>query len=308
MKTSAVIRIVVWTLVALMLTGLLLAGVGGYSFFNRYLSSHDMAYSDGDIKLGGGNVNASNINRIEVEWVAGEVNISPTDGSEITFEESSRHEIRASDRMYYDVSDGRLTIRFRRRKDDWHIFGINRSLDKKLTVKLPRELFNRLDTLDVMSVSALVNVDGVKAEEIVIDSVSGGIKLAGITCDELEVSTVSGAVTGDRITARKVDSEAVSGRRSLSGSMEEINIDGISGGTDIVSAICPSRVNVDTVSGSVTLTIPENDGFTAKYDKVSGSVNTEFEATHSKNTITYKNGGARFDFTSISGSVDILKG
>lgn len=302
-----------WTLVAFVLVGVLLIGIGGYSYYGRSFfsigrSSQDTEISEGNIKLGGDNVDAANISRVEVEWVAGEVNISPTDGSEITFEESSRYEIRESDRMYYDVRDGRLTIRYRRKAKDFRFFGFNRSLDKNLTVKLPRSMFDRLDKLDVMSVSALVRVDGIKAEDIVIESVSGGIKLAEITCDELELDSVSGKITGERITARKVESDSVSGRRTLSGRMEELNIEGISGGAEIVSEICPRKVSVDTVSGSVSLTIPENDGFTVKYDKVSGSVNTDFAGTQSKNSITYKNGSADFDFTSISGGLDILKG
>lgn len=306
MKTSAVIRIVIWTLVALILVGVLLVGIGGYSFFN--MRSWDASYSDGDYKLGGGSVDASGISRVEVDWVAGDITITPTDGSEITFEESSRYEIRERDLMYYDVSNGKLTIRYRRNERDWHFFGFNRSLQKSLNVKLPRSMFDRLDVLEVMNVSALVGIDSVEARNIEIDSVSGGIRLTGITCDDLEISSVSGEITGERITARKVNSESISGRRTLSGSMDELNIDGISGGTDITSDVCPSRVSVDTVSGGLTLTIPENDGFTAKYDKVSGDVNSDFAVTQSKNSMTYKDGGAKFDFTTVSGSIDVRKG
>jgi DUF4097 and DUF4098 domain-containing protein YvlB len=75
----------------------------------------------------------------------------------------------------------------------------------------------------------------------------------------------------------------------------------------LMTSIIPS---ISTVSGDAELSIPENDGFTVKYEKVSGDFECEFPITTSKNTGTYKDGGASFSMSTVSGDLDLnlLKG
>lgn len=82
MKASAVVRIVIWSLAALILTGILVAGVvfkgvwGGSGDFMIGVTGN--VYS-GDYNIGGGSITEP-INAVEVDWVSGKIEISVYDG------------------------------------------------------------------------------------------------------------------------------------------------------------------------------------------------------------------------------------
>ena len=71
--------------------------------------------------------------------------------------------------------------------------------------------------------------------------------------------------------------------------------------------MCPDQITTDTVSGKVTVSIPENDGFCYYKDTLSGKLQCDFSVTQEEDKGTYKNGKSEFSFHSLSGDITIKK-
>lgn len=304
MRASAIIRIVIWSLVALALTVVLIQGLTtGFSFGGIHLFG-SFSYADSEQYLVGSNqIDMREISEIEINWGAGEVQIIPYEGSEVVFREQAGRALLEEDMMRFYLRGGKLTIQFCAPKRGFRIFSNTPS--KSLEVKIPYALASSLTELDVNSISAPVSIQAVSGAEMKVSSVSGAIHISDLSCQQLDLETVSGGIRGENIQATELNLESVSGAIDISGGFQEVSGNSVSGNLTLRSDICPRKVDAETVSGGVRLQIPENDGFTAQYHTTSGQFYSNFPTTAEKKRAVYKNGGAEFSFDTVSGSIDI---
>lgn len=279
MKTSSIVKIICWSLVAVVLTGVLAAVLGMHNnwdvpIFRSFYSNND----DTGFVSNQSTADANVVNTISIDWVSGEINIVKGEGDTIQFSESSSSELNARTSMVSKVVGSELKINFTREDLGFKF----KSLNKNLTVTVPKDLL-----------------------ELDIETVSGETSVSNITVNEFEIEKVSGRLVTDNLVAQKVDFNSVSGSTDLKGSFNSIDGNTVSGSVEIDSLICPNRVDIESVSGSTTLVIPENDGFTAESNRMSGGLKTDFESQSTGRTLVYKNGGAKFRFEGVSGSVTI---
>lgn len=229
MKTNAIVRIVCYSLVALLLTGVLVIGIGAEDWG---LVFH-LGGSSGEPISSEITVEASKIRNIEIEWVAGDVSITVAadGGEEIRFHESGAKV--DDDRAVWEIQGETLVIRFRNGN-----IRIGSSMPSKdLTITVPASWV--CENLDVESVSGNVEVrcavNNLDCESVSgnctvyplnvpkslnLESVSGSLILGfpedmGFTVD---LDTVSGRIRSDFGTAMKqgdgscqIDVETVSG-------------------------------------------------------------------------------------------------
>ena len=286
MKTSAVIRIVIWSLVALILTGVLVSVVvfkgvlGGSGDFSIGLTGN--VYS-GDYNIGGGSVTEP-INAVEVDWVSGKIEISVYDG-ETT--EISENEISDEDyKLRYKVENGRLTVHSEK---SGFSFGIISRPKKELTIKIPRAYAENLKTLKINSTSAEINLNGLTVLE------------------STETDTVSGRVTAENLNTASLEGDTVSGDVKASGAIEAFDLSSTSGAAEITTTVPLKKLETDTVSGDVTLTLPESSGFTLEFDTVSGDLNCELPMTNKNGKHICNDGSAEFEADSTSGDFTVKR-
>ena len=290
MKTSATIRIVIYSVLALFLAAILVNGLTGESFFGIKIgeklklpfSNLSIGYEDAEkCTIGGGSVPQSAISEMDINWIAGNVKIEVWEKDTIEFSENYTGNSQ-SDKMRYYVDDGKLIIQYR---EGGRL--INNSLKgKQLTIKVPKgKIF---DDFEIDSVSSDINIRGVVGRELSIDNVSGEIDIEDVEFDRTSINSVSGSI-------------------DVMGKLSAVDCEAVSGRIVIESSICPDRVDFQSVSGSVTLKIPENDGFTARYNSVSGRFDCDFGVALDKKTAVYKEGSAKFDFETVSGKMSIYK-
>lgn len=286
MKTSAVIRIVIWSLVALILTGVLVSVVvfkgvlGGSGDFSIGLTGN--VYS-GDYNIGGGSVTEP-INAVEVDWVSGKIEISVYDG-ETT--EISENEISDEDyKLRYKVENGRLTVHSEK---SGFSFGIISRPKKELTIKIPRAYAENLKTLKINSTSAEINLNGLTVLE------------------STETDTVSGRVTAENLNTASLECDTVSGDVKASGAIEAFDLSSTSGAAEITTTVPLKKLETDTVSGDVTLTLPESSGFTLEFDTVSGDLNCELPMTNKNGKHICNDGSAEFEADSTSGDFTVKR-
>jgi lia operon protein LiaG len=306
MRASAIIRIIVWSLVALALTAVLVQGLtGGFSLGGITVFS-SFSYDDSEQYLVGSNqIDMREISEIEINWGAGDVQIIPCEGNEVIFREQAGRALLEEDMMRFYLRGGKLTIQFCAPKRGFRIFSSTPS--KSLEVQIPYAMAGSLAELEVSSISAPVSIQGASGAEMKVSSVSGAIHVSDLSCRELDLETVSGGIRGENIEATELEMESVSGTIDISGAFQEASGNSVSGNLTIRSNICPRKVDAETVSGGVRLQIPENDGFTARYHTTSGQFYSSFPTVAQKRQAVYKNGGAEFTFDTVSGSMDIEK-
>ena len=200
--------------------------------------------------LGGASLPVDGIREIEIEWIAGEVEIECYDGSEIVFSETSAEQLSERQTMRYLVKDGELEIRCCESKTV-------QLPEKTLTVQIPASLI--VDELEADVVSASLTACGVQAREIKLESVSGNICADGLTAEKLQIDTVSGIAEILRCdVARKLKIDTVSGNAAM----------------QLAASATGFTLKFDTVSGSVHCDVPVT---TSRKSMVYGDGSLEIE-------------------------------
>jgi hypothetical protein len=282
-----------YALIVIVLTGVLIWGISGnhnMNFFSFNLfGSSGMHYDDNDYQIGDGEVSKDQVDQIQVNWTAGEVKVVPYDVEStsldaITFTEESNTQLDEDYEMRYKVEDGVLKIMFA--KSGVKYSGIFKSLNKDLTIQLPM---------------------GMTLDDVTIDTVSANIDMESIQTDQLNLATVSGNIDGALLKADAIGAETVSGLiRWEDCSFDTVTAESVSGDIKTAFATMPSNIKMDTVSGGMVLSLPENEGFKVDYDKVSGDFDCEFNVKINKNMALYKNGGSKIQLETVSGDMQIL--
>lgn len=239
-------------------------------------------------QIGNAEVHASAVKEIEIDWAAGSVDIKThTDGDNIILTESGTGAIAKAQSMRWQLVGNTLRI-------DYGTWGWGSCMayrgTKHLEVSIPRSLAQDLRSLD-------------------IDGASGNYSIDGIGCKSLKVSLASGSLNARDMTIGDLRLETASGGASVEGEISDgVKIDTASGNIDVVCRkVCPRSVDADMASGTVTVSIPENKGFTAVIDKVSGSFRSDFPTQQDGNAYVYKNGEAAIKVNIVSGQFILKK-
>ncbi len=287
MRFFKVLRICVSALIAFALILVLYRGITGDGFDMSFLGNFASAYSYADsdsYTVGGASVRADNVDSVEISWISGAVNVRVYDGDEIVFSESSTRGLDPDEMMRYRLKNGRLTLQYCAPRTGWNPFsGLN---GKQLEVLLPASL--ALSEMKIDSVSSGIDMDGsgTRVKKLTVSTVSGGVGLTGFTADALILETVSGS-------------------QSAEGAFADIRVNSVSGSAGLRLWTMPDALRAESVSGSVRVILPENDGFTATLESVSGGLSTDFATMTGRKTAEYKGGGVKLRFDSVSGSVNI---
>ena len=280
MRTNAIIRIVIFSLVILILLAVLLGGLGIGSLVVRF-TSH-VTESQETIITGSSNQFSPNeIRNLNIDWVNGNITLQPGDTNVITVSESGNFP--ENNEMFCRQSGDTLTIQFSKTKVSMNI---DFNFSKDLVITVPRDW--QCEELDISSVSANIDVTDLIAEEIDLENVSGTCAFEACITDELTVETVSGNV-------------------SYNGTLNTMDCNTVSANCTLVTGSAPSNLSMDSVSGDLILELPESCGFTADIDSMSGTISSEFETTASGNRHTYGNGNCRISADTMSGDIIIQK-
>ena len=249
-------------------------------------------------------VPAEGIKCIKVGWISGHVDVVKYDGNDIIFNESANRELNEDQMMRYKIVGNELKIIFS--ADGKGLpKGLFNNLSKTLTLCIPKEL----EVLDIDTVSAGIAADAVTSEILKLKTVSGSVSALNLSISaQINVNTVSGSIYIDNITAfREIDTHSVSGSIKLNGikAFHNVKCNTVSGSINVQCIECPQGLNCGTVSGRIEVSLPENEGFNARYSSVSGKMTCGFPCMVEKNRLIYKEGSAEMSFNTVSGGISI---
>lgn len=287
MKNNAIIRIILWSLVIVILLGLMLSFMGGVSFF-RNIRTSNMESEAGEVTpvevLPSGDslrIPADQIMDIEIEWAAGSILIQPADVEEIEISETE-----VSDEKYamrWKHTGNKLTIQFCE-ETFVNSFGINNFPTKDLTIFVPQDW---------------------SCDSLEIDAASATLEVNDLTIREVEIDTASGTCNFDNCDVNKLDLDTASGDVRFVGSLDILDCDAASASVYAVLDNVPTRMDMDSMSGDLDITLPETAGFTVTMDTMSSDFTSDFETTIKNGNYTHGDGSCRINVDAMSGDVTI---
>lgn len=274
---------------------------------------------------------SEDIRKIDISWLSGGVSVQAVgQTSQITVQEEATTALTEEEKLVCAVDGDTLRIRFMSdaRRDSFEG-------EKFLTVSLPWELVKNahFEEIDIETTSAYAYVSA-DAQKIKLSTVGGDARVMCANCPEVEIETTSGNAGVVDGTWAKVDISTVSGAIELAGEAESAEIETTSGKVDIAGALGALdfesvsgnlilateralRLDAETESGSIYLTLPAQDGFTLDYETKSGafrSALTEREGTliacgdrETHYTVPALDGGAvsELEISTVSGTLTI---
>ena len=302
MKTNAIIRIVLFSLVILVLMSILVGGIAlrEYGFSRAFrlrrdvedISALSTESAEHHTEDNPHNSHSSaqpvsgKIQDISIDWASGTITIRPGDTDEILYEETGNFD--SAYAMVAKVSGSKLTIQYCK---DISIlkggFSFGGSLHKDLTITVPRNWVCRELEIDVAS--ADLDIRELTIQEFDFDSASGKCALTDCAVGELSLDTASGDVT-------------------VSGTLDTLDCDSASAKLQLELKNTPRSIDVDTASGSLTMTLPSDCGFTVSLDALSGRFSSDFATTTQNGHHIYGDGSCKINVNSMSGNVTIRKG
>lgn len=206
-------------------------------------------------------IDASEIDRIELTWLAGEANVlvvpdADTGGKILVDEVVSRG---STPVMECSNENGTLAIGYMEGRQGLSGCSGTLSGHKSLTVQLPASLGEHLRSFE-------------------LEAASGRYNLESLTCEALELGVASGEANVSGLKAQKLALNVASGQVSIEGSVTDaVDIDQASGDARLTfGSAAPKKVAGTLASGKIDLAVPADTAFDLAIDKTSGNFNNQF--------------------------------
>ena len=291
MKTSAIIRIVIFSLVIILLSFILLSVLDhNYYIESGRVHSYEEAGelpTEALLQINQHDITAQ-IQNIDIDWAAGSIIIQQSDSlSSIIVEEScptySEYE------TVIKQSGQTLKIKFSEESVKLSGFGIDADISKDLVIRVPKNW--NCNTLEIDAAAAEVFIHDLSINELDFDGASGNLILDNCNIVDLDIDTASGDV-------------------KFSGTLKELDFDAASAKFYGEFLAMPNQLNLDAMSGDVELVLPEYCWFTCELETMRGSFDTDFATTQDKNVYIHggKDNACHIRVSAMSGDVSILKG
>lgn len=224
------------------------------------------------------------VREIEIEWTAGHILLLPADTDVIQVSEKSTSD--NSEPMVCRLKEGTLSIDFCRNEDVFLSISDLASQSKDLTVFVPKDWV--CQSLEVDAASAALEVNDLTVGEVEFDSASGACEFRNCTVDRMDVDTASGDI------------------RFL-GSLQYLDVDAVSAGVLAVLSNNPKRLSMDSMSGDLDITLPQDSGFTLTLDGLSTELTSDFQTTRQNGDYLSGDGSCRILLSATSGDVFLRK-
>lgn len=286
------VRAIVAALAAVFTMGLVAStGCGNLVSYDRYENAE--LYS-----VGTASVSAESVEKIEIDWVGGGIEVEQTASKTLQVIEERSSE-KDAERMHYYLDGKVLKIKY----CESGLRGTVNERNKNLFVEIPAGI-----SLEIDSVSAGITMGVLNVNALSIESVSGNVTAERIVSEETEVETVSGKVSVGELITSKLSLDGVSGGVEITRlSTDFLEMEMVSGDVSLGVQKALSA-EIESVSADVTITLREGLGATIEMKTTSGKFSTkkEFGETGSRYDVFGEDGvsvDCSFKIETTSGDV-----
>lgn len=219
------------------------------------------------------------ISKLSIDWPSGKITVEAGDVGAITYQETGADDDRP---MVATHSGDELRIRYAK-----NTYSIGLFHHKDLTVVVPRDWM---------------------CSRLRISTASAEIAVTGLSVDVLEVDAASGKCTIRDCYAGEVDVDTASGDVFYSGTLNSFDCDCASAAVTLELCNVPNEISMDSASGSMDITLPDDAGFQAEIDGLSRSFSSDFETSSHDGVHRCGDGACEIDMDTASGKLTIHKG
>ncbi len=260
-------------------------------------------YKDADKYTSGAGEIKEKIERLDVEWLQGEVQVLPAaEGQEsVVLEETANRRMTENTAVHYLVDGKTLKIRYANAGEALLVV-----LKKTLKIYVPSDLLS----LEIDSSSADVRVGKITTEDCTIRVASGDARIDGMRVTRHMAVEVASGNLGGSANCEGADLEFKTGSGLIDFvpmACETFSVIAASGDVTLSFEKCPNDGGFDIGSGDMTLYLPETSSFTLTLEVLSGKFNTDFEHTIDGKHYIFGDGNSRLDARAASGDVNIYK-
>jgi hypothetical protein len=262
---------------------------------------------------------------IEIDNLKGRIQVRPWKRNEVHVGGSLGEGV---ERLVVEGSGDHLVVKVQYPKQ----FGVwrnDRSGPTDLLLQVPLQA-----SLDVSSVSAAIDIDGVAPETLSVDTVSGAIVIAAapetadinsvsgdqtltLNCKDVKVESVSGDVALHGRLGGDVHGETVSGQLTIDSkgsAVRQLNTNTVSGDTSVRVALDDGgQLKAETVSGDIRLHLPKSlsarvtaESFSGTLSAPGAKVDKEEYGPGSSLEQRYGSGAAEIRLETFSGDADLV--
>lgn len=275
MKGKAIARIVLFSMIALVLLCVLLAGLGLSSFAKPVSPKIVSVQSTGsEHEFAPGEVSS-----IFISWASGDIDIQPADQDTVTVSEER------SGGSSMVVRHLGSTLEIEAGESKWRL-GFGKSTQKDLSVRVPRDWL--CQSLEISAAAADIRVDGLPITNVVLNTASGNCVFTDCTVEKMQVNTASGDL-------------------DYSGVLKKLELKGASADCNLCLSDAPATIEMNTASGGLNLFLPDNCGFTLGRSSLSGAFQSDFATTTENDRIVCGDGACQITFSSLSGNINICR-
>ena len=259
------------------------------------------------------------IQRIDIEWAAGEVAVQGWDGDSIQFQEASDSQLNDRTRMFWQADGDTLTVRYREGLGLGGVLG-----EKFLLMLVPDGMLADLEiqtasadiqlgglelgTLTAAAASGDITPAGCYAQTAELSATSGNLEFYGFYAEKLTLSTTSGTISGD-FAGRDMEAGSASGDMDLTlcADAERVQVFSVSGDVHLYADTAVTTVfELGTVSGDISLSLLADQGFTLDYTTVSGDfLSSSYALSREGGKYVYNGGGCEIEAETVSGDFEI---
>lgn len=173
MKTSAIVRIVLYSLLFLMLLGILITGIVA----GKFISGLGSWVPSGDLDITERSVSAEEYSKLDIEWAAGSINIKVGGSDKIIVKETKDSNNPYA--MVTEHSDDTLTIRY----GNGISVNFGNLSSKDLTIIVPQNW--HCVELSINGAALEIDISGLTVDNIDLDGAATELKFTG-SLGELE--------------------------------------------------------------------------------------------------------------------------
>lgn len=295
MKRNAIFRIILWSLTIVVLVSILGCALTDWSLGSRrnsWNSSVEATHIPEPEETfhaisndGKNTFQAADIEKLEIEWVAGQILVQTGSTDQITIQEDGVTDPKYA--MVLAQSGSKLKVICCNDSVGKVDFNSAKELTKDLTITVPVDW--NCDKLKIECAAATVEVNDLTVREVEFDGASGACEFDNCTVREMDIDTASGDVR-------------------FVGSLDILDCDAASASVSAILSNTPSRLDMDSMSGDLEITLPEDAGFTLSMDGMSMDFESDFETTRKNGNYVYGDGSCRIDVDALSGDVILRKG
>lgn len=167
MKRNAIARIVIYSILAVVLTGVLLVGILADNL------SFDFGSSGGTTVESEVSMDAKDIKNLDIDWACGAVTINVADTDQITFKETAPENCKY--KMTYDVSGSTLALDYGSKIAIG--FGNNSMPRKDLEITVPRDW--ACEQIEIDGASLNISIKHLTVEKIDLDGAANRLEFLG---------------------------------------------------------------------------------------------------------------------------------